>query len=59
MKLGNVSQTRTNLDVYSKSETNNFREKNKNRSIGKIKKIKEEYDKRYSFKPVINDNYKE
>ena len=36
----------------------NFREKNKNRSIGKIKKIKEEYDKRYSFKPVINDNYK-
>jgi len=36
----------------------NFRENNKNRSIGKIKKIKEEYDKRYSFKPVINDNYK-
>ena len=31
---------------------------NKNISLRKLNKLKEEYDKIYSFQPVINDNYK-
>ena len=58
-------------DINSKTSSNYFRKGkikeqfyktsnyyNKNISIRKLNRLKDEYDKKYSFHPVINDNYK-
>ena len=41
-----------NNQIYS---TNYY---NKNISLRKLNKLKEEFDKKYSFQPIINDNYR-
>ena len=43
---------KNNNQIYS---TNYY---NKNINYRKLNKLKEEYDKKYSFQPIINDNYK-
>ena len=40
------------------AQTHNTNYYNKNISLRKLNKLKEEYDQKYSFQPVINDNYK-
>ena len=46
-KLTNINNIKTKNNYFSK-----------NISMRKMTKLQEEYDKKYSFKPVINDNYK-
>ena len=50
-----INKIKTKENILNIAKRKNCRE---NRSVKKITKIKEEYNKRYSFKPVINDNYK-
>ncbi len=50
-------------NIFLKNKNNNQNQihtnyYNKNISLRKLNKLKEEYDKKYSFQPVINDNYK-
>ena len=55
------SSLRKEKDInYKKINVIKPKEKNnkKNKSMRKIQRIKEDLDKKYSFKPIINDNYK-
>ena len=55
--LKNVYNSEKNINKDMTKLNQNFN-KNSNYKLRKLTKLKEEYDKKYSFKPVINDNYK-
>ena len=46
------------MEYNNNKNNNNINYYNKNISLRRLSKLKEEYDQKYSFQPIINDNYK-
>ena len=57
-KKEEIKTIKKEMDKFDKRSKINNNYLTKNTSLGKMNKIKEEYGQKYSFKPVINDNYK-
>ena len=47
-----------NIEYNNNKNNNNINYYNKNISLRRLSKLKEEYEQKYSFQPIINDNYK-
>ena len=56
-----ISSTKGNIydiEYNNNKNNNNINYYNKNISLRRLSKLKEEYEQKYSFQPIINDNYK-